>query len=104
MTQNNSKNTLHRFRLIGIAEGISFLILLLIAMPLKYIYHQPLAVKYFGWVHGALFVAYIYLAFSVFASFKKPFSWLAKAGVAAFLPLGTFVFDRQLKKEELAMK
>jgi integral membrane protein len=54
------KKLLHRFRMIGIAEGISFLVLLIIAMPLKYFYNQPLAVKYVGWAHGALFVAYIY--------------------------------------------
>jgi integral membrane protein len=99
----NQKSTLHRFRMIGIAEGISFLILLLIAMPLKYYFNQPLAVKYVGWAHGALFVAYIYFAFTVFAQLKKPFIWLVKAAIAAFLPLGTFVFDRELKKEEEAM-
>lgn len=98
-----NKKLLHRFRMIGIAEGISFLVLLLIAMPLKYFYNQPLAVKYVGWAHGALFVAYIYFAFAVFSNFKKPFLWLVKAGIAAFLPLGTFIFDRELKKEELAI-
>ncbi|MBP6430153.1 MAG: DUF3817 domain-containing protein [Ferruginibacter sp.] len=98
-----NKKLLHRFRMVGIAEGISFLVLLLIAMPLKYFYNQPLMVKYVGWAHGALFVAYIYFAFSVFTAFKKPFLWLVKAGIAAFLPLGTFIFDRELKKEELAI-
>jgi integral membrane protein len=99
----NAKKSLHRFRMIGVAEGISFLVLLLIAMPLKYFLHFPQAVKYVGWVHGALFVTYIYFALNVFTGLKKPFVWLIKAGVAAFLPLGTFVFDRQLKKEELSM-
>jgi integral membrane protein len=99
----SNKKILHRFRMIGIAEGISFLVLLLIAMPLKYFLNFPLAVKYVGWAHGALFVAYIYFAFSVFAVFKKPFLWLVKAGIAAFLPLGTFIFDKELKKEELAI-
>jgi hypothetical protein len=36
----------------------------------------------------------------VFGTFKKPFSWLVKAGIASVLPFGTFVLDRQLKKEE----
>jgi integral membrane protein len=104
MDNKRLKKILHRFRIVGIAEGISFLVLLLIAMPLKYFLNQPLAVKYVGWAHGALFVAYLFFALSVFSSFKKPFLWLVKAGVAAFLPLGTFIFDRELKKEELAMK
>ncbi len=98
--KENSKKLLHRFRMIGLAEGISFLILLLIAMPLKYLYNIPEAVKVFGWVHGALFVSFIYFAFEVMGTFKKSFGWFMIAFVAAFVPLGTFVFDRQLKKDE----
>lgn len=94
-----AKKQLQRFRIVGKAEGISFLVLLLIAMPLKYIFHFPQAVKYTGWIHGALFVTYIILAMEVFGSFKKNFMWLVKAVLAAFLPLGTFIFDRSLKKD-----
>lgn len=86
-------------RIAGILEGISFLTLLGIAMPLKYVWHEPLAVKYTGWAHGVLFVSYIYLAFQVFSEGNKPGSWLAKAALAAVVPFGTFVFDRQLKSE-----
>ncbi|MEP7236420.1 MAG: DUF3817 domain-containing protein [Ferruginibacter sp.] len=100
MIQQNSKKLLHRFRMIGIAEGISFLILLLIAMPLKYLFHIPEAVKVFGWIHGALFITFIYFAFEVMGTLKKNFSWFIKAFAAALIPLGTFIFDRQLKKEE----
>ena len=100
MTNTELKKLLHRFRMIGIAEGISFLILVLIAMPLKYIFHYPQAVKMFGWAHGVLFVSFIYFAFDVFGSFKKPFSWLVKAGIASVLPFGTFILDKELKKEE----
>lgn len=85
--------------MIGIAEGISFLVLLLIAMPLKYFLNFPEAVKVVGWAHGALFVAFIWFAFEVMGSLKKNFLWLLKAFVAAFVPLGTFIFDRALKKE-----
>jgi hypothetical protein len=49
---------LNWLRKIGIAEGISFLVLLCIAMPLKYFFQQPMAVKIFGWAHGVLFVAF----------------------------------------------
>jgi integral membrane protein len=100
MTNTELKKLLHRFRMIGIAEGISFLILVFIAMPLKYIFHYPQAVKMFGWAHGVLFVSFIYFAFDVFGSFKKPFSWLVKAGLASVLPFGTFILDKELKKEE----
>ena len=90
----------HRFRMIGIAEGISFLVLLLIAMPLKYIFKIPEAVKIFGWIHGALFITFIYFAFEVMEALKKDIGWFAKAFAAAIIPCGTFLFDRQLKKEE----
>jgi integral membrane protein len=97
--KENSKKLLHRFRMIGIAEGISFLVLLLIAMPLKYLFNMPEAVKVFGWIHGALFVAFIYFAFEVMGDLRKNFLWFMKAFAAAFFPCGTFIFDRQLKKE-----
>ena len=100
---NTQKRLLHRFRMIGIAEGVSFLILLLVAMPLKYFFDMPMAVKTFGWVHGALFIGFIYFAFEVMGTLKKNISWLAKAFLAAIIPFGTFVFDKQLKKEEAAM-
>jgi integral membrane protein len=96
----NKKTLLHRFRMIAIAEGVSFLVLLLIAMPLKYAFHMPQAVKFCGWLHGVLFISYLYFAFEVMGSLKKNLPWFAKAFVAAILPCGTFIFDKQLKKEE----
>lgn len=100
MQEQSSQKLLHRFRMAGIAEGISFLVLLLIAMPLKYFFNLPQAVKLFGWVHGLLFVGFLWLAFDVMGTLKKPFSWMLKAFAAAIIPLGTFYFDRQWKKEE----
>jgi len=87
-------------RKAGIAEGVSFLVLLLIAMPLKYIWDWPLAVKYVGWAHGLLFVMYVALAYYAKETYNWPFSKFIKAFIAAWLPLGTFVFDKELKKEE----
>jgi len=87
-------------RITGFAEGTSFLLLLLIAMPLKYMYGLPDAVKYTGWIHGLLFVVYIALAYYAKEQKAWPFKKFAFACVAAFVPLGTFLFDRQLKKEE----
>jgi len=95
-----SIKTFSRFRKIAIAEGISFLILLLIAMPLKYIWGLPLAVKYIGWAHGLLFISYVGLAWYVKETFNWPFKKFFYAFIAAWLPLGTFIYDRQLKKEE----
>ncbi|HMO31373.1 MAG TPA: DUF3817 domain-containing protein [Lacibacter sp.] len=92
---------LQLLRKTGIAEGLSFLVLLLIAMPLKYFYGQPIAVKYVGWAHGMLFVAYVGLAYYVKETLGWPFRKFLYAFIAAWLPLGTFVYDRQLRKEEV---
>lgn len=99
-----NKKLIHRFRMIGIAEGISFLVLLLIAMPLKYMFDFPQAVKVVGWLHGALFIGFIYMAFEVMGSLRKNFVWFCKAFLAALIPCGTFIFDRQLKKDEALLE
>ena len=88
------------FRIIAIAEGISFLVLLGIAMPLKYAAGIPEAVKIFGWIHGILFVSFLALGLEVKNALNKNFTWFAKAFVAAILPFGTFVFDKSLRKEQ----
>ena len=87
-------------RKAGIAEGISFLVLLGIAMPLKYIFHQPMAVKIFGWAHGILFMAFLVLAWEVKTDRNKTLKWFAAAFLAAIIPTGTFFFDKKLKEEE----
>ena len=86
-------------RKIGIAEGISFLVLLGIAMPLKYLLDQPMAVKIFGWAHGILFVAFLVLAWEYKTDRDKNIKWFAVAFLAAIIPTGTFFFDKKLKEE-----
>ena len=83
-------------RLLGMVEGVSTLVLLGIAMPLKYFAGLPLAVRIVGSVHGFLFVC-LSLMF-VLAVKKVPLaSGLAVTGIiAAVFPFGPFVFDRRL--------
>lgn len=85
-----------RFRVIALLEGLSFLVLLFIAMPLKYWAGMPLLVKWVGWAHGLLFVLYVLSLLEV--SLKLGWSWLttAFAFVASLLPFGTFVLDARL--------
>ena len=94
------KNTFPLFRKIAFAEGISFLVLLCIAMPLKYFANMPSPVRIVGMLHGVLFVAFAILALAVMFAYKKNILWLAKAILASFLPFGTFYMDREWKKEE----
>jgi len=93
-------NLIKWFRRVAIAEGVSFLVLLFIAMPLKYFAGWPEAVKVVGWAHGVLFVAFLAMAYEVKTALNKNLMWLAKAFVASVLPFGTFVFDRQFAKEK----
>jgi integral membrane protein len=93
-------STLSLLRKVGFAEGISFLILLLIAMPLKYMMDMPLAVKITGSAHGALFVIYVGLAYYAKEVYQWPFNKFLMAFMAAWLPLGTFFFDARLKKDQ----
>jgi len=94
-----SKNLINWFRRIAIAEGISFLVLLLVAMPLKYFANLPEAVKIVGWAHGILFVAFLILTLGVKSVLNKNFAWLVKAFIASILPFGTFVLERQMQRE-----
>ena len=95
-----SDETLLRwFRYSGMVEGISFLLLLFIAMPLKYIFDAPGMVRYVGWAHGVLFVNYGLFALWVAHRMRWSFRRLFTAGMAALLPFGPFVFDKSLQRE-----
>lgn len=83
------------FQYIGRLEGASFLVLLFLAMPLKYYAHQPILVKVMGPLHGALFLAYCASALMVGSNEEWPFKKQALALLAAVLPFGTFVFERK---------
>ncbi len=96
------KKTFNWFRKVAMAEGISFLVLLGIAMPLKYFANMPMAVTVVGGLHGILFVAFLILAREVKSEYKKDLKWLMKAGIASILPFGTIVMDKEWKKEEEA--
>ncbi|MFM2362498.1 MAG: DUF3817 domain-containing protein [Sphingobacteriales bacterium] len=96
------KDNLSRLRLVGFAEGLSWLLLLGIAMPLKYIWQQPAAVKMVGWAHGVLFMLYLLLLLLVKIEKHWPLKKWFYGIAAAFLPFGTWIFDAQLKKENRA--
>jgi integral membrane protein len=91
-------------RTIGIAEGISFLLLLLIAMPLKYFFGFPLAVKVVGWAHGALFILYIVVVLIAIRPMKWKFADVIVALVASLIPAGTLLLDRSWKKRQRALQ
>jgi integral membrane protein len=97
------KKTFHWFRKAAIAEGISFLVLLGIAMPLKYLAKIPVAVLIAGSIHGLLFITFIVLAWETKNKYNKNGRWMGKAFLASILPFGTIIMDKQWKKEEAAV-
>lgn len=90
---------LGRFRLIASLEGISFLVLIGIAVPLKYVWGQPWLVQNTGMIHGILFVLYL---FNIIQN-KIELGWATGKTVLAMLlsmvPFGTFyVVSRMIPK------
>ncbi|MBC7867723.1 MAG: DUF3817 domain-containing protein [Gloeobacteraceae cyanobacterium ES-bin-316] len=97
--QNFTGSPLGLFRLVSILEGISYLLLLFVAMPLKYLMKIDWAVKYVGWAHGLLFVVFCFLLLNVWVKFRWSFGRAIVAFISSLLPFGTFILERKLKKE-----
>ncbi|MBU1668061.1 DUF3817 domain-containing protein [bacterium] len=90
---------LQKFRFINKIEGYSFLILLFIAMPLKYMAGFPLATKIVGMIHGILFILFIYQL--LIASSEIPFSKKETFifFIASILPFGSFYTEKVCSKK-----
>jgi integral membrane protein len=91
-------------RAVSLTEGVSYLLLLLVAMPLKYLWDQPLAVKYTGWAHGVLFMALGALVLLAMWRAALPFKLAVIVGIAALLPAGPFFADRLLKRHQQSLE
>ena len=89
-----------RLRAVAFVEGWSYLVLLGVAMPLKYWAGLPLAVRLVGSVHGALFVALVVLTLRALFVRGKPFAFGVRVAVASLLPFGTFLLDRELAADD----
>lgn len=90
------------FRLLGFVEAASLLLLLFVAMPMKYIGGMPQAVTAAGTLHGALFVLYFALGAVLASELRWSFGKLILACVIASVPFGPFVFDKKLFPERAA--
>jgi integral membrane protein len=90
------KDPVQRFKVVGYAEGWSFILLLGVAMPLKYLAGIPEAVKYTGWAHGVLFVLYLVVLLEVKNLLNWSFGKLVLGVLAAFLPFGPFLLEKRL--------
>ena len=85
-----------RFRLLAFLEGLSFLAILFVTMPLKYQFGMPQPNLIVGMLHGLLFIAYIYATFR----FRMTENWDAKLTLktlaASVIPFGTFYMDHKV--------
>ena len=92
--------TIGRLRMTGILEGLSFIVLLTVAMPLKYLAGQPEMVSVVGTAHGVLFLLYIIL--SAIAKFQYRWSWktMLILWVASVIPFGTFYVDYKILRSQ----
>lgn len=96
ITFGRMKNIRTYFINTGHAEGVSYLLLLFIAMPLKYMFDMPQAVKIVGSIHGGLFVAYVILLALVHIKLKLKITQSIGLFLMSLLPFGTFYLHKFL--------
>lgn len=88
------------FRLITLLEGLSYIFLLFIAVPLKYGGGDDFLVKILGMPHGVLFMLYLALAFYLKDSYEWKWQQTAVVFLASIVPFGTFYVDRKYLKDK----
>ena len=86
-------------RSVAFLEGLSYVLLLFLAMPLKYLAEMPMAVRVVGSLHGALFVWLAILVLRGMLRRRRSLAWGTKIMIASLLPFGTFAIDGQLRQE-----
>lgn len=91
------KNPVSFLRHVGLLEAVSYLVLLGIAMPLKYAWGMPLPVRIIGSVHGGLFVLFCFALGRVMMNTSWPFSRAALVFVASLIPFAPFIIDRRMR-------
>lgn len=98
------RTSVSRLRIIGLIEGVSFLVLLGVAMPLKYFAGLPQAVTVVGWAHGLLFIAFCVALTQAHQEARWTLWRTGSVLIAALLPFGPFVIDRGLRKEDEVLR
>ena len=94
-----------RLRIIGMLEGISLLILLFIAMPMKYVFDNAEGTRIMGTIHGALFLLFIFNTLGVGVQQRWQFATTTwKVLLACIIPFGTFYIDRKILSKVTDMK
>ena len=88
-------NSVGRLRILGFLEGLSLILLVFVAVPLKYMAGEPAFVSVLGMVHGALFLLFVFDAVGVSIALRWKFTKVTwKVLLACLVPFGTFYIDR----------
>ncbi len=90
---------LGRFRVISLLEGVSYVFLLAIAMPLKYAAGNTQAVPWAGRIHGGLFVAFVLLLAAAASAQRWTRRQSATAMISSLIPLGAFWLESRLRRD-----
>ena len=96
------KSSLGRLRIIAFLQGVSFLLLMFVAMPLKYVWGLTHATMDIGMAHGLLFILYILLVIPVQFELKWNKKTTFLVLLASVLPFGTFVADAKIFRKHYA--
>ena len=91
-------NIFSKFRLISFVEGISFLVLLFIAMPLKYLAGIPLAVRIVGMTHGVLFILFVLALYKASKEYAWDKSMTIKLFIYSVIPFGFIPIEKTIMK------
>jgi integral membrane protein len=89
-----------RLKLLAWVEGVSFLVLLFITMPLKYYWHLPKPNMVAGQIHGILFILYILFLLQAWYAYQWSIKRVLLGLVASIVPFGTFFADKLLFTEQ----
>lgn len=100
MTLPSFRTALGRLQWTGYIEALSFLILLFVAMPIKYIGGNPRPVQVVGMIHGALFMIYVFALIYAGSTYKWSLRVMALGFCAAVVPFGPMIADKKLYREE----
>lgn len=89
---------LKTLKYLSLAEGTTLLLLLLVAIPLKYCFNYPIATKIFGSIHGLVFLAYMGVLYKTIILKYWNKNQIAQLFMLAFIPLGGFINEKLIKK------
>ncbi len=95
---------IRHFRLTALAEAISYLLLIFIAMPLKYFWQMPMPVRITGSIHGFLFVVFCFTLYRAMQAGKWPVGRAVMLFIASLIPFVPFWLDQRVKTWEEAAK